>query len=82
MIPYINNTERLLGLTQEDTMCIRTVFWEESGKELPARSTQQPVETSAVEHAKQDLPQDKPGRLPQLLEASLDFIKGAAGIRA
>ena len=63
-------------------MCIRTVFWEESGKELPVRSTEQSAKASDVKHAKQDLPQEKPSRLPQLLETSLDFIRGAVGIRA
>ena len=61
-------------------MCCRSVFWEESNKELPAKSKQSRSEPLACEKREPQSVTEKRS-IPPVLEGILDFLKGMSGIR-
>ena len=66
-------------------MCIRTVFWDDTDKDLPQRPAQSQAEASVRERGdKPQNPQIAPnGRiLPSFLADSLDFLRGISGIKS
>ena len=60
---------------EDNNMCVRTAFWDDSEKKLPEKSARNFSETPDL--------QISPNRrsLPPVLEGGLDFIKGAFGIK-
>ena len=65
-------------------MCVRTVFWEDTGKDPQKKTAQNnngplACEQKAGPQASQTAPDRRP--LPPLIDGCLDFLKGMSGFK-